>query len=196
MIVGKELSSVLRCLPSHKCLPWQRLHVRFADGRDLRRDWPALQSAGTTVVADARLVHVGVVHHGHAPVVHVVVYHLRPHVVHVAVVVEVVAIPVTALVPDADKAEAVVHASVIAHVPSPVPAVPAVAVAIRPPLPGRPQGADKRRGYPVAGHIVIARVRVIPVPWRPYVVRAGSGWLLISGQWRRRLERLGRVWVQ
>ncbi len=164
--------------------------------RELRRSRASLQTAGTTEVAGSRVVDIRVVHHRDVAVVHVVVHHLRANVVHIGVVVEVVPVPVAALVSKADEAEAIVDAAVIAYVLPPVAAVPSVPAAVMTPPAGRPECAHKRSGNPVAGHIVVPSVRVVPITGCPQIIRARRGWLLIHRQRRRWLLRLWRVGIQ
>jgi hypothetical protein len=58
-----------------------------------------------------------------------VLHLIRVHVVDGAVVVEVIAVPVAALVPIADITEAIVDTAVVADVPAPVAMVESVVVA-------------------------------------------------------------------
>src|SRR5208337_5437752 len=86
------------------------------------------------------------------------------HVVHCAlvdvvvdaVIEEVAAIPVAALITESDVAEAVVDAAIPADVHAPVAGVPQVTAAIEAPITGSPEAAGIRRLDPHAGHPVIA----------------------------------------
>ena len=114
----------------------------------------------------------------------------------VAVVLEVIVVPEATLVTNADKAEAVVYTAVVAHVTSPIAAVPAVAAAGIPPPARRPERTLKRRRHPIAGDVIVPGVRVVPIAGGPEVVGSGSNRLLIVRQRWRRLLRDGNAWVE
>ena len=145
--------------------------------------WPGvhLDSARAAVEADPVIVPVG----------DVVVVHVALdgdiHVVDRAVVIEVPAAPISALIAEAEVAVAVVHTAVEADVTAPVAAIEAVAVIPIAPVAGRPQSTLVGSLDPCAGHPVIAVRGPRPIAGRPQVTVAGSLGLRILGQRRRGL---------
>ena len=198
-VVGrKELLAIAFRLTPRGHLRSQRVKVRFARRGKLRGQGAALQPAGPAVIAGARVVDVGVVHHRDIALINVVIHHARLDMVAIPVVVKVVVLPIPALVADTDKAEAVVHAAVVAHVAAPIAMVPAVAVvmvAVAPPS-GCPQRTGEGRGDPVARNVVVAGLRVVPVARCPQVIRSGCLGLLVDGQRRWRLLGFRRTWIE
>lgn len=113
----------------------------FAHGCNFRGQRSARDSSGA-VIADAciRDVHRRVIDDhrvGHRAVVYGHVGDVGD-VVHRAVIVEAVAIPIAALVADANVSESVVDAPVIANVASPIAIVIAITAAGIAPIPRRP----------------------------------------------------------
>jgi hypothetical protein len=105
--------------------------------------------------------------------------------VHRAVVVEVVASPIAAVVADAGVAKAVVNAAVKADVEAPEAAMEAPAVVIPAPVAGSPEGAVVGWSAPSAGNPVVAGGSPAPIAGGPDVVGFGGFGLLIDGQgWR------------
>jgi hypothetical protein len=104
-----------------------------------------------------------------------------------AVVVEVVAAPIAAVIANAGVAKAVVDAPVKADVGTPEPAVEAPAVAIPAPVAGGPEGAIVGWSAPGAGDPVVPGGSPVPVAGGPDIVGRGGFWLLIDGQRRRGL---------
>lgn len=103
-----------------------------------------------------------------------------------AVVIEVVAAPVAAVITDAGVAKAVVDAAVEADVGTPKAAMEAPAIVIPTPVTWSPEGAVVRRSAPGAGNPVVAGGSPIPVAGCPDIVGRGGFWLLVDGQgWRR-----------
>jgi len=129
--------------------------------------------AAAVVSADAAVVNV--MHHGDV------------HIVDRAVVIEVSAAPVAALVADADIAKAVVHAAIEADMRTPVATVKPIAVIVVAPVAGRPQRALVGSLHPSAGNPIIAALTPGPVAGRPQIAVAGSRRLVVVGQGRRRL---------
>ena len=101
-----------------------------------------------------------------------------------AVVVEVIAAPVTSEVADADVAEAVIDTTVVADVGTPVAVVEAVAAVVVAPVGRRPESAVVGGRAPGAGHPVIAAITPRPVAGGPDVVGIGVGWLIVVGEGR------------
>jgi hypothetical protein len=104
-----------------------------------------------------------------------------------AVVVEVVAIPVAAVIPDAGVAEAVVDAAIEADVKAPEAAVEAPAVAVPAPVAGGPEGSVVGRSAPGAGDPVVTGGSPVPVAGGPDVVGGGGDGLVVDRQRGRRL---------
>jgi hypothetical protein len=153
---------------------------RSAHGFDFGWPWPIGDAASASVVGDAGVViddDGAVIDVGDAGDI---------DTVHRAVVVEVVASPITAVVADAGVAEAVVDAAVKADVQAPEAAMEAPAVAVPAPVARGPEGAVIRRSAPCAGDPVVARGSPAPVAGGPEVVGLGGFRLLIDGQGRGR----------
>jgi hypothetical protein len=112
-------------------------------------------------------------------------------VVHRAVVVEVATTPITALVPEADVAEAVVDAAIVADVPAPVAAVKAVAVMPEAPVARGPESTLVGSLNPRPRHPVITHWSKGPIAGCPDVVVARVLRLVVVGQGRRRLRGVG-----
>ena len=134
-----------------------RLHgrcVRSAEGGYFSSRWARLDAVGSAVEADAIVVddcpvddYGAFVDVGDADVA---------DVIDGAVVGEVVAVPVAALIADSDVAEAVVDAAIEADIAAPVAVIEAVASTDETPISGRPQSALIRRLSPCSGNPVIA----------------------------------------
>ena len=120
-----------------------------------------------------------------------VVYHGDVQVVDRAVVVEMAATPVAALIADTDIAKAVVDAAIVADMRTPVATVKAIAVVVVAPVAGGPESALVGSLNPSAGHPVVARWSIAPVSGRPQIVVTGSRRLVVVGQGRRRLRSVG-----
>ncbi len=114
-------------------------------------------------------------------------HHGDVHIVDRAVVVELAATPVAALVAVADVAESVVDPAIEANVLTPVATIEPVMVLPVAPVAGRPQGTLVGSLNPDAGHPVITLLRIGPVAGRPEIVVAGSRRLIVFGQRRRRI---------
>jgi hypothetical protein len=82
---------------------------------------------------------------------------------------------------DALVAEAVVHATVVAHVAAPVAPVESVAATVPIPVVGRPERALIGSLYPGAGDPVVIPVTPSPVAGHPHKVGLGADRLLIDG---------------
>ena len=149
-----------------------------AHGSDLGRLRPDSDAASAAVVGDA-----GVVVDDDGAVVDV--GDVWADAVDGAVVVEVVAVPVAAVVANAGVAEAVVDAAVEADVKAPEAAMEAPAVVIPAPVAGGPEGAVVGWSAPGAGDPVVAGGTPVPVAGGPDVVGRGGFGLLVDGQRRR-----------
>jgi hypothetical protein len=113
------------------------------------------------------------------------------HVVVGAVVVEMAATPVAALVAIAAVAIAVIDAAIVADVQAPVAAIEAVAVMPEAPVAGGPESALVRSLNPSARYPVVPGWSPCPVTGRPEIAVAGSRWLIVFGHRRRRLIGVG-----
>jgi hypothetical protein len=103
----------------------------------------------------------------------------------------VAAAPIAALVAEADVAETVVDAAIVADMRAPVTTVKPVAVMPEAPVAGGPQGALVGSLNPHAGHPVVSLRRIGPVAGRPQIVVAGGLRLFVVGQRGRRLGSVG-----
>jgi hypothetical protein len=104
----------------------------LVEGDVLCRGWARHQAAAASVVADPVVI-------DDCDIVNVdVPDDRRIHACDGAVVVEVVVIPIAALIARAKVAVAVIHAAIKAQVRSPVAVVPQVAVAVEAPIARRP----------------------------------------------------------
>jgi hypothetical protein len=120
----------------------------------------------------------------------VVVDVLRPRAVHIiegAVVVEMAAAPVAALVTVADVAKAVIDTAIVADVLAPVAGVKPVGIIPVAPVAWGPESAFVRSLHPRAGHPGIAVSTPGPVSGRPDIAVAGNRRLIVVGQGRWRL---------
>ena len=110
------------------------------------------------------------------------------YVRHRAVVVEAVALPVTAHIAQPDIAEAIVDAAIESHVGAPVTGAPYVQPIGEPPVSGRPQGAVIGRQHPGAGHPEKSVAVAAPVARHPQIAVGRGRRLHILGQGRRRFR--------
>ena len=99
--------------------------------------------------------------------------------------------PVAALVADAGIAIAVINAAIEADVRTPIATVEAVTVIVVAPLAGGPERALIGSLHPHAGNPIVAGLSIGPVAGGPEIVVAGSLRLIVFGQGRRRLIRVG-----
>jgi hypothetical protein len=157
--------------------------VLFMASRQFR--WPGahLQSALSAVEAHADAAAAIIAHGAVVNVMH----DRNIHIVVGAVVIEVSAAPVAALVADANIAVAVIDSAVETDVGTPVATVKPIAVIVVAPVAGRPQRALVGSLHPSAGNPVITALAPGPVAGRPQIAVAGRGRLVIVGQGRWRL---------
>jgi hypothetical protein len=170
-----ELLAILRGFALVLDLGGHRRSARPAEGCDLSRSWPCVNATTTAVIGDPRPViddHRAVVNMSDVDDV---------NAVDGAVVVEVVAVPIAAIVAISGVAEAVVYAAIEADMKTPVAAIEAPAVVVPAPVSGCPKRSVVGRGAPCAGNPVVACRSPIPVTWSPDVVGRGGFWLLIFG---------------
>src|ERR1700733_2740548 len=152
---------------------------------------PHVDSAGTAVIADPRVVCgvVGVVVDDCGVVDVVPLVHI--HTIDAAVVIEMSLVPIPSLVSKSYIAEAVIDAAVVADVWSPVAAIERVVTmpAVVAPIAGGPQRALIRCFHPRSRHPVVPVLRIGPIARRPDVIVAGAIRLVVLGQRRRRVRR-------
>jgi len=98
-----------------------------------------------------------------------------------AVVIEVVPLPVAAVIAASCVSEAIVDATVEADMQPPEAAVEAIAVTVKAPVAGRPESSVVRRSAPCAGHPVIACGSIAPIARCPKVVGLRRLGLLVHG---------------
>jgi len=146
-----------------------------------------LQSSRSTVEAHADSAAVAL---AYGAVIHVMHYR-HVYIVHRAVVVEVPAAPVSALVAEADVAKPVIHAAIVANVRSPVAPVEPVAMVRVAPVARRPKRALVRSLNPPARNPVVARVTPCPVAGSPQIAVPRILGLIVFGQRRWRLRGIG-----
>jgi hypothetical protein len=144
-----------------------------AECRDLGWSWTYVDAASAAVVGDTIA---GV--HDHGTVVDVGnAGDVNP--VDGAVVIEVVAVPITAVIAVAGIAETIVNAAIETNMKTPVPAVEAVAVVVEAPIAGRPKCAVVGRCAPRTGDPVVSRRSPAPVAGGPEIIGLGSLGLII-----------------
>lgn len=184
-VLIEELLSVLGGLTLVLHLGRHGPNLRSAHGDQLRRPWPGLDAASSTVIGDTRSA---VVVYDDGAVVHVSDSgDIDP--VDGAVVIEVIAAPVATVVTVACIAVAIRDAAVEAYVKAPVAAIEAIAVAVKTPVSGSPERTLIRSGDPCARHPVITYRGIVPISGSPEVIGSGSFGLLVGWQGRRRLVR-------
>jgi hypothetical protein len=102
------------------------------------------------------------------------------------VVCEMVLTPLSADEADAHVTEAVIHASVVAHMPAPVSIMEHVEAVVPAPIRRRPERTLVRGGYPRPGYPIVAIVAICPVTGRPHQALFRAGRLFINRQHRGR----------
>jgi hypothetical protein len=175
-----ELLAVLCCFVLVLNLSGHGRNSGAAHGFDFCRPRSVGDAASTSVVGDA-----GVVVDDDLALIDIT--DTGADAVDGAVVIEVVATPIAAVVADAGVAEAIVDAAVKADVRAPESPVEAPAIVIPAPVAGGPEGAVVGWSAPGAGDPVVAGGSPVPIAGGPDVVGRGGFRLLINGQGRRRL---------
>ena len=157
------------------------LCVGFTQSSQFRGARTPLNAARSAVVAYPRGSVVG-----HVAAINVV-DNRDVHIVDAAVVVEVAAIPVAALISNAGVAKTVIHIAVEADVRSPVSVEERIAAAGVAPVAGRPKRVLIGSFNPGARNPVVPIGGIVPIARRPNVTVAGARGLLVFRQRRRRL---------
>ena len=174
-----KLLAVLRGFALVLDLRRHRRSAGSAEGCDLCRPRPDVNAAATAIIRNARPV---VDHHGAVVDVSNVD---DVNAVDRAVVVEVVAVPVAAIVAITGVTEAVVDAAIESDVQTPVTAEEAPAVVVPAPVSGSPERAVVRRSTPCPRNPVITGRSPTPVSGGPDIVwRRGFGLLILRQFWR------------
>jgi hypothetical protein len=176
-----ELLTVLRRFPLILELGCHGRSSRAAEGGNLGGTGTHIEAASAAVIGDTAVigdydcavVDVGDVDHVNA--------------VDGAVVVEVVAVPITAIVAVAGVAEAVVDAAIEADMQAPVAAIESPAVVVPAPISGRPESSVVRRSAPRSWDPVITGRSPAPVTGSPEIVGCRRLRLIVFRQRRRRL---------
>ena len=139
-------------------------------------------SAVSPVVTD--IVHCNVVDHSLVVDIRDV---CRVDVIHRSVVVEASVAPISALIPVAGVAVAIVNAAVESDDGSPVALIPEIRAVIRVPGPiaRSPQRARERRKHPGARDPEVAARAPSPITRRPDISGSGAEGLLVNRQWCR-----------
>jgi hypothetical protein len=178
-----ELLTILRGLALVLILRGHGWDARAAVGCDLGGLRANVDAAATAVVGDA--VDSGVVDYDCTVID--VGDACDVDVVDRAVVVEVAALPVTAVIAAAGVAEAVVHTAVETNVLAPKAAVKEIATAEEAPVAGRPEGTVEGRRAPGSGDPIVADGGVSPIAGGPEIVGRGGFGLLVFRERRWRL---------
>ena len=147
---------------------WSRTHLHSA-----RSAVEAHTRAAATAVADRAVV--------------VVVHDRDVDIVDRAVVIEVPAAPIAALVAEADVAKAVIDAAIVADMRTPVTPIKSIMVMRVAPVAGGPERALVGSFNPHAGNPIVAHRGIAPIAGSPKIIVAGSLRLVIVGQRRWRL---------
>ena len=184
LVLIEELLPVLSSLLVKLPLLRSRRRMPLAHRFGLCQGGPEIDAAAPTVVA-----HAVVVVHDYSAVVDIMDVDFVD-AIDGAVVEEVVAVPVTALIAVAAVSEAVVDAAIEADVRAPVSAMEEIAAAEETPVRRRPECADVGRSNPDTGNPVITGGSVAPVAGGPEIIGCGSRRLLVLRQRRRRLSSL------
>ena len=109
-----------------------------------------------------------------------------------AVVEKAPAIPIPAVEPYAKIPEAIINATVVTHVPAPVPGMPEVPAATPAPPTRRPKRLLVRGQHPRAIHPVVLRSIPRPIPRRPDIPVTRAKRLVVGRNRRRGNPRLDR----
>jgi hypothetical protein len=143
-------------------------------GSQLCRARREIHSPATTAVAHAVVVR-DVGHVGDVGIVDDGVVYVRDP----TVVVELVVVPISAVVAATNIAVAVIHTTIVANVAAPKAAMPSIAPRIGAPVSRCPQGARVGSRDPNSRNPVITGLRIRPIARRPQIVRFGTRWLLV-----------------
>lgn len=175
-----ELLPVLCGLALILNLRRHRRNARSTHRGDFGGLWADSDAASPPVIRNPRIV---VDNNG--PVVDVADIAVDP--INRAVVVEIVAVPIPAMIAEAGVAEAIVNTTIEADMQAPEAAMEAPAVVIPAPVTRRPKRAVIGRSAPGARNPVVSCRTPIPISRSPDVVRGRRNRLIVDRQRRRRL---------
>jgi hypothetical protein len=96
-----------------------------------------------------------------------------------AIVIELVMVPVSAVVAATHITVAIIHTAIVANVAAPKTAMPSIAPRIVAPVSGCPQRAGIGSRDPHSRNPVITGLRIRPITGRPKIVWFGAGRLLV-----------------
>lgn len=164
-----------------------RRGMRSAKRCDLGRRRAHSNSVWAAVIADA-VVDDGPVDDNRA-VIDVLNVHTA-EIVDLAVVGELITVPVSALIADASVAHPIIDAAVEADISAPVAVNESVAAAVESPISRRPQCALIRRFNPGARNPIVSGWLIGPVAGGPEISGSWHGRLFICWQLWRRLVRI------
>lgn len=142
--------------------------------------WTRVHAASAAIEADAADGAEFVIH---SLVVHVV-DDVHVHVGHIAVIEEVIVIPVAAVIAVAEIAETIINSAVETDDWTPIACVEEIAIRAPSPVAGSPEQARLRREDPSARNpIVVGNIGIPgPIAGRPNVIIAGADRLSIDGE--------------
>jgi hypothetical protein len=159
--------------------------MRSAECRYFRCSWCGLNALGATVVTHP--VDGGVV--DHAAFVDIRDVDVS-NIIDRAVVAELIAMPVAALITPSGITESIIDATVISNISTPVATIETISPPAVAPITGRPKSSDVWRLGPCSRHPVKARQTKRPVARSPDITRFRNGRLIIFRQRRRRLRSI------
>jgi hypothetical protein len=177
LVLAVELLAILRRVALVANLVGHGWSSGSAHGGDLCWAWPHRETAAAAVKGDAVVVNYdsAVVDMRDAANV---------YAVDGPIVVEVVAIPVAAVITEAGVAVAVVNASVEADVQAPEAAMEEIAAVIEAPVSGSPEGSVVGWSAPDTGDPVVTGGGPAPIAGSPEVVGLGGLGLFVFGEGR------------
>jgi len=181
-VYGGELRAVGACGHPVLLLDPQLSETRLPQSRQLCTGRREIHSPTATAVAHAVVVR-DVGHVGDVGIVDDGVVYVRDP----AVVVELVVIPITAVVAASNIPVAVVDTAIVANVAAPKAAMPSIAPRIIAPVSGCPQRTHVGSRDPNSRNPIVTGRSIRPVARRPEIVWLGTRRLLVFRQGGRRL---------
>ena len=185
-------SPLIRCI---KLLPIPGRCLRMLHLNLHRRNHPPvihrhIRSRRTRIDALRSVIaHPGVVHDRNVVLINIPHYG-RIYPVYLAVVIEVVPLPIPAVIARTRVSKSVINPAVEPDMRAPEPMAETISPAVEAPISRRPKRAHKRRRNPHSRHPVVACRRIAPVARRPLISRLRQFRLLILRQRRRGLIRI------
>lgn len=191
MIRLSKLRTIAFCLSHQLALRWNRTEALRARRLQLRLVRTSIQSAASSIIADARAVVIVVV----VDVAHIDVTDVVIDPRNRAVVIERAPVPIATLIAVSEITVAVIHPAIETYVRTPIAAVPAVSASEKIPISRRPQRTHVGCKHPRSRHPVIASRRPVPISGGPDVVIAWAVGLLINRQLRWRLGSINLLLI-